>query len=138
MGESRKVAPKKCKVTELSVFKGREAKLNRAIFQILSTKEPLAIWDLFSNIAKLRGLKRKRYAVVEVRVKALEAQGYLAVAGERDTKQGNKTSLFKLTAKAKLALEIGPRTIDDVLRELNEETALMMLKILLRLSDSQS
>lgn len=130
------MARKKCKSTELSVFKGREARLNRAIFQTLSGKEPLAIWDIFKNTAKLRSLRRKRYAVVEVRVKALEAQGYLAVAGERDTKQGNRTSLFKLTAKAKLALMIGSRTIDDIARDLDEKTALVLLEAIAKLSDA--
>jgi hypothetical protein len=124
------VAPKKSKDTELSVFKGKEAKLNRAIFQILTSQEPQAVWDIFRNVAKQRGLKRKRYAVVEVRVKALESQGYLAVAGERETKQGNKTPLFKMTVKAKLALTIGPRTINDVMSDLDETSAAIILEAL--------
>ncbi len=80
-------------------------------------------------------MKRKRYAVVEVRVKALEAQGYLAAAGESETKQGNKTLLFKMTPKAELAITIGSRTIDDIIKELDEETALMVLKAISKLSD---
>lgn len=88
------------KGSELSVFKGREATLNQAIFHILSKEEPQAVWDIFKNFAKLRGLERKRYTVVEVRVKALEAQSYLARAGERSTKQDGKAPLFRLTAKA--------------------------------------
>ena len=127
------MARKKCKGTELSVFKGREARLNRAIFQILSAEEPQAIWDIFKGVTKLRGLKGKRYAVVEVRMKALETQGYLAVAGERDTKQGYKTPTFKMTAKAKLARAIGPRTIDDIVREVDEETALILFETVSKL-----
>jgi hypothetical protein len=75
------VVRKKCKGTKLRVFKGREAKLDRAIFHVLSSEEPQAIWDVCKNITKIKGLKRKRYAVVELRTKALEAQGYLTKAG---------------------------------------------------------
>jgi len=88
---------------------------------------------LRSGVTKLRGLKGKRYAVVEVRMKALETQGYLAVAGERDTKQGYKTPIFKMTAKANLAWMIGPRTIDDIVREVDEETALILFKTVSKL-----
>ena len=132
------MARKKCKGTELSVFKGKEAKLNRAIFQVLTAEEPQAIWDIFKNINRLRGMRRKRYAVIETRTKILDAQGYLTKAGERDTKQGSKTALFKMTAKAKLALELGSRNIDDLLRELDEETAFTILKAVSKLSDAPS
>jgi len=52
-GRAEKMAPKKCKGTELSVFKGREARLNRAIFQVLSAEAPQAIWDIFKGVTKL-------------------------------------------------------------------------------------
>ena len=40
----------KNKVTELQVFKGREAKLNIAIFYVLSHREsPLAIWNILGK-----------------------------------------------------------------------------------------
>ncbi len=122
------MAPKKSRGTELSVFKGREARLNRAIFLILSAEEPRAVWDIFKGVSKLQGLKRKRYAVVEVRVKALEIEGYLTKAGERDTKQGKKTALFELTGKAKLAITLDQIDIDSLLGKLDENSALTILQ----------
>ena len=124
------MAPKKCKGTELSVFKGREAKLNRAIFQVLSAQEPQAVWDIFKEVTKLRGLKGKRYAVIEVRVKSLETEGYLIKVGERDTKQGKRTSLFKMTGRAKLALALDSTDIDSLLRELDENATLTILRVI--------
>ncbi len=121
------MAPKKSKGTELSVFKGREARLNRAIFQVLTAQEPHAIWDIFKGITKLRGLKSKRYAVVEVRVKTLETEGYLTKTGERETKQGRRTALFKLTGRAKLAIALDQIDIDSLLAELDEKAALTIL-----------
>ncbi len=118
------------------MFRGKAAKLNRAIFQVLTEEKPMAIWDIFKCVTKFKGLKRKRYAVIDVRVKALEAEGYLEVAGERETKQGSKTQLFKLADRGELALVIGPRTIDDIMKELNKETAPMMLKTIRKLPNS--
>jgi hypothetical protein len=50
--------------------------------------------------------------------------------------QGYKTPMFKMTSKAKLAVAIGSRTIDDIVRELGEETALIMLKTISMLPHS--
>ena len=50
--------------------------------------------------------------------------------GERATKQGSKTALFKLTARTKLAVEIGPRDIDDLLGKLYEEASFAIPKVL--------
>ena len=119
---------RKAKGTELSVFKGREARLNRAIFHVLSVAEPQAKWDIFKNVTRLRTLKRKRYAVVEVRIAALETQGYLVVSGERETKQGGKTPLFRMTSRAKLVLALDSRSIDEIIGELNEQAASTILK----------
>ncbi len=132
------MASKKSKGTELSVFKGREARLNRAIFQVLSAEAHQAIWGIFKGVSKLRGLKGKRYAVVEVRVKALETEGYLTKAGERDTKQGKRATLFKMTGRAKLALELNSIDMDDLLEGLDENEALTILKALSNKSPKQS
>jgi hypothetical protein len=58
------MARKKAKGTELSVFKGREAKLNRAIFQTLALKGPQSTNGLYQNVRKLRGFSRKHYVNV--------------------------------------------------------------------------
>ena len=75
-------------------------------------------------------MKGKRYAVVEVRVKALETEGYLAKAGERDTKQGKRTALFKMAGRAKLALALDSTDIDSLLGELDEVAALTILRVI--------
>ena len=41
-----------------------------------------------------------------------------------------------MTAKAKLALMIGSRTIDDIVRDLDEKTALVLLEAIAKLSDA--
>ena len=132
LGEKAKieVAWKKRKGSELSVFKGRQARLNHAIFKALEDQSPMAIWDIFRQVTSIKGTKRTKYAVVNSRVKDLEAGNYLLKAGIRDTKQGNKTVLFRTTAKAKLALALTSKNIDDFLNEIDEEAASKILLIL--------
>ena len=90
----------------------------------------MAIWDIFRQVTSIKGMKRTKYAVVNSRVKDLEDGNYLMKAGIRDTKQGNKTVLFRTTAKAKLALALSSKKIDDFLNEIDEEAASKILLIL--------
>ena len=118
-----------CETVRLSVFKGREAKLNRAIFEILIEESPLAMWDILGNVCKIRGFRRTKYAVINARIKALEDEGYLKKTGQRYTKQGGKTILYELCAKTKLAIALDSRNLDDMLDQLDEKSAITILKI---------
>ena len=118
--------------TRLSVFKGREAKLNRCIFQIMEAKGSLAMWDLLREMRKVRGFKRTKYSVVNTRVRALETKGYLRRTGERKTKQGGETILYETTQRAKLAIEINSRSIDDLINGLDEDQAKTILEAIKR------
>ncbi len=120
---------KKCRGTELSVFKGREAKLNRAIMKTLSDKGPLAIWDIKKQVSQTRGLKRTRYSVVNTRVRSLETAGYLRKTGERETKVGGKTSVYETTAKALFALLLNSLCLDDLINELDEISTLTIISL---------
>ena len=79
-------------------------------------------------MSKIRGFKRTKYAVINTRIKTLEEKGYLNKTGERDTKQGGKTTLYELSARAKLAIAINSQTIDDMLTQLDEKSASIILK----------
>jgi len=120
----------KCETVRLSVFKGREAKLNRAIFEVLIEESPLAMWDILGNVCKMRSFRRTKYAVINARIKALEDEGYLKRTGNRDTKQGGKTILYELCEKTKLAIALNARNLDDILDQLDEKSALTILKII--------
>jgi hypothetical protein len=76
------------KGTELVVFKGREAKLNYAIFQILALKGQQTIYDVYKQVIKYKGLKNTRYASVNKRIKALEEKSYIKRTGTRLTCTG--------------------------------------------------
>jgi hypothetical protein len=65
------LARKKCKGTELAVFKGREAKLNRAILKLLVGENPQSIWDIKKQLSRTRGFRRTHYHNINTRIKAL-------------------------------------------------------------------
>jgi len=94
------VARREDKSGRISVFKGRKAKLNRAIFQILALKGPLAVYDICKLIKKQKLLRRKWYSVMNRRVRMLEQQDYIEKAGTRKTascfSEDPKDLVFKL------------------------------------------
>jgi DNA-binding MarR family transcriptional regulator len=71
------VAKGKRESGRISVFKGRQAKLNKAIFHILALKGPLTIYDIHKEVKAQRGFRQTRYANVNKRVRALEESGYI-------------------------------------------------------------
>jgi hypothetical protein len=114
-----------------SAFKGREARLNRAIFQSLALKGPQTIYDIYKQIRTVRGLRYTRYATVNKRVKALEEGGYIRAAGSKKTKAGFETSVHELTARAYLAMLLNSTSLEDLIMRLDEERTEQVLGYLL-------
>jgi hypothetical protein len=116
------MARKKSKGTVLSVFKGREAKLNRAIFQVLATKDALAIYDVAKAIKNERGMRNTKYTNVNRRIRALTEQGYTEQAGKRETQAGSQALLYRLTTRANVAILLSQINLDKLVKEADEET----------------
>jgi hypothetical protein len=129
-GDWKNLARKKSKGTELSVFKGREARLNRAILQIVTAKSPLTIWDIKKQVVARRGFKQTRYHNINTRVKALESQIYLRKIGERETKAGGKAALYEATARAYFALLVGGLHLDDLINQLDEIETMTIVSLI--------
>ena len=118
------------KGTELSVFKGREAKLNRAIFHTLTQKSPLTVYEIHKQIKTSRGLKRTKYTNVSRRVKALEEADYLRKAGTRSTQAGGQAALYELTTRAHVAFLLDQINPDNFTREADEDALIAELAAL--------
>ena len=121
------MARKKNKGTDLSVFKGREAKLNRAILQVLTRMSPRTIYEVHKQVIKIRGLENARYSNVNTRLRALEKQGYIRKMGVRVIKVGFKAALYEATARAYFALLISSLNFDALIHELNEIAMLTII-----------
>ena len=121
------MAKGKDKSGRLSVFKGREARLNKAIFHILALKSPLITYDIHKEVKAQKGLKHTKYTNVLRRIRALEESGYLEKAGTRKTLPGSERVLYQLSSKTYLALLLNKVNIDDYIQKASEESALTML-----------
>jgi hypothetical protein len=114
----------------LSVFKGREARLNKAIFHILALKGPHAIYALVEEIRRQRGLSETREGVLRRRVNALERLDYLMRVGTTKTRRGYDTPLYHLTPRAELAMALSKTDLDKFVKEAGYHRLISMLDAL--------
>jgi Trm5-related predicted tRNA methylase len=117
----------KPKNTRLSVFKGREARLNRAIFQSLALKGAQTIYDIHKHMRTFRGLKYTYYGNVNKRVRALRQQGYVKEVNVKSTKAGFEATEYELTTRTYLALMFDSTNLEDLLNRMDEDIALEIL-----------
>jgi len=111
----------------ISVFKGREARLNFAVFQVLALKGPQTIYDIHRELKTRRGLRHVRYASVNKRVRSLEESGYVKKIGVKKTKAGFKASIYELTARAYLAILLNSINLDELLMLVDDAMAQTIL-----------
>jgi predicted transcriptional regulator len=112
------------------VFKGKEAKLNRAIIQTLGAKEPLSTRELQKKTVLIKGFRHTSYSTVNKRVRNLEQSGYLkkSVVKERT---GGITNFYELRPKAYLATFFNCITIDDLIERVDDSVAVTIMGALI-------
>jgi hypothetical protein len=125
------VAKGKDKSGRLSVFKGREAKLNRAIFHILALKGPQTIYDIHKQIRMHQGLKYTKYSSVNKRVRFLEDLDYVRNAYSKKTKAGFKALTYDLTVKSYIAIFLSSINLEGLLNRLDESSGNTILATVL-------
>ena len=106
------------------MFKGREARLNRAIFQSLALKGPQTVYDLHKNLRVKKGLKLVHYGNVNKRVRALEELRYVKAACRQNTKAGFTSTIYELGSKAYLAMLLDSISPELLLNRVDEFSAL--------------
>jgi hypothetical protein len=124
------VAKGKRKSGRISVFKGREARLNFAVFHVLSLKGPQTIYDIHKEVKTQRGLKHTKYTNVNRRVRILEESGYLEKVGTTKTQAGFQATLYQITARAYLAFLLNQINLDNFIATADEATVIAALGIL--------
>jgi hypothetical protein len=127
------MARRKAKGTKLKVFSGREDKVNRAIFQILSSNEVLIKYDVHKRVTSQRGFKRTRYGSIKKRIRILEETGYLKRVGMRKTQPGSEGILYEITFKAYAAMKLDTTKFEDFFDQMDEESALQLLALMARI-----
>lgn len=119
----------------VAVFKGRDARLNKAIFWILAQQSPLTIYDVWRRLRTQRDFAYIPYNTVNRRVRALEEHGYIEKSGERKTKTGFAAVLYRLTARAYLAVLLDKIDIDDFIEKAPEPSILGAIEAIIFAQD---
>jgi DNA-binding Lrp family transcriptional regulator len=123
---------------KISVFKGRKARLNHAIFQILALKGPQTIYDLHKTLKTKRKQSQVRYSSLNKRVRSLEDSGYIKKIGAKKTRAGFEATIYDLTARAYLATLLNNINLNELIKQADENTATQIVSdILLINQDSQ-
>ena len=114
----------------VSVFKGREAKLNRAILLILAQESPLNIRQVFKRVRAHMDLRHTRYRVVNRRMKHLEIEGYIEQVRTEKTLQGFVAKLCQPTFRAYLAFALNCINLDEFVKSARESDIIAVLAAL--------
>ncbi|MEM2112396.1 MAG: hypothetical protein QXX08_11065 [Candidatus Bathyarchaeia archaeon] len=115
----------------LSVFKGREAKLNKAIFWILAQEGPLTTYDITRKVRAQKELRYIKYSVINRRVRHLEQKGYIEKIGLRRTRAGFEARLYQLTFRAYLSIILNQTDLDYYIETAKEEKIICALSSLI-------
>ena len=118
----------KHETVKLSVFKGKEAKLNRAIFQVLAQKSPQTAWEIFNQLTKQKHLSDLKYWVLIRRIKKLQESDFILKVGETKTMPGTETGQYQLTPRAELAIVLDQVDLDKYIEEADYHRILTALE----------
>jgi len=115
-------------MARISIFKGREARLNKAILWILALQGPLNTYKIWRKVRAERDFAYVRYHVINRKVRALRDQGYLEKYGEeRAEKMILMVPLYQLTARAYLAILLNKVDLNNFLEKAPEAKILSAL-----------
>jgi len=114
-------------MARVSVFTGRDARLNKAIFWILAQQGSLTIYDIWRKLRAQSDFTYIPYNTVNRRVRALEEHGYVEKSGERETKTGFVAKLYQLTARVYLAALLNRTDLDDFIEKASDDRILCAL-----------
>ena len=107
--------------TKVSVFTGRETKLNKAIFQVLATEGALTIYEISKKVRTHRSLRYIKYSVINRRVRSLTDKGYIETISAKRTQAGFQAQLYQLTLRAYLVITLSKIDLVRFIEEASEK-----------------
>jgi DNA-binding PadR family transcriptional regulator len=119
----------------LSVFTGRETKLNKAIFQVLATEGALTIYEISKKVRTQISLRYNKYSVINRRVRSLTDKGYIETISAKRTQAGFQAQLYQLTLRAYLAITLSKIDLDRFIEEASEKNIINALTSITPLLD---
>ncbi|MBY9013982.1 MAG: hypothetical protein KGD70_16565 [Candidatus Lokiarchaeota archaeon] len=120
----------------LSVFKGRESSLNRAIIQALVSKEPQTTNQLFTKIAIIEEFKDISYSTVNKRVRSLEQSGYIKKVLVKK-RVGGLSNYYELRPKVYLAQFLASNNIYKLFEQADDQLSLTFLAAFIKAKNQE-
>jgi len=115
---------------KLSLFKGREARLNKIILLILCRECRLNVWQVYKRVRENRGFRHFRYHVINRRIRDLEQEGFIEVTMVKETPQGQKIKYYQPTTKTYLAFLLDTINLDQLIQSANNTDIITLLAAL--------
>ena len=113
---------------KLGVFKGRGAVRTLAIFRILVDTGPLSIGDIQRKLKRIRSIETTYYASLYKRIHALVHAGYIEeVKPATDQAVGFKVCRYDVCTKFYVAYYLNGKSLEEIIRILNEPNAAIIL-----------
>ena len=116
---------------KLSIFKGREAKLNRAIINVFESEETKSTRQIYKKIIQNKELKNTNYSTVNKRIRNLEKTGFLKKTLTQK-RSGGITNYYQLQPKALLAKFLDDHNRKDLFENIDDESAIEILNVLIK------
>ena len=120
----------------LSVFKGRESSLNRALIQALVSKEPQTTNQLFTKIAIIEEFKDISYSTVNKRVRSLEQSGYIKKVLVKK-RAGGLSNYYELRPKVYLAQFLASNNIYKLFEQADDQLSLTFLAAFIKAKNQE-
>ena len=126
----------KRETVRLSVFKGRESSLNRALIQALISKEPQTTNQLFTKIAQIEEFKDISYSTVNKRVRSLEQSGYIKKVLVKK-RVGGLSNYYELRPKVYLAQFLASNNIYKLFEQADDQLSLTFLAAFIKAKNQE-
>lgn len=120
----------------LSVSKGREFSLNRALIQALISKEPQTTNQLFTKIAIIEEFKDISYSTVNKRVRSLEQSGYIKKVLVKK-RVGGLSNYYELRPKVYLAQFLASNNIYKLFEQADDQLSLTFLAAFIKAKNQE-
>ena len=86
-------------------------------------------YDVWRLVKVTKGFRHTCYKTVCRRIQKLQQQGWLTKKGQRVTKSSGSSQFYELTLRAKAALELDRKDIEEYLQTASDEQLIKFIEV---------
>ena len=120
-----------------SPFSGKEADVNRLIFEILRAKKQLTSYETFQILHNIKGHRHIKNQVVDRRMEKLHQQSWIILKGTKRNKLGQDSPLYELSSGGQTQLDLDKVNMNRFVLEASDELQADMQRLLSSFREEQ-